>query len=431
MWPRWRCFSALMFLAVCCTTAVLPLGAQKPADTASSDELALTTAMRKLALQRAQWCLEHRQCAEGLRAIGAAGTDPQAARVKAALEAATPADESPLLPEKRKEWNAKEAALGLKLVAAALKHGSLARAYAAFAAAREHLDPARSLKALSEMLRAGRGDKDVALLSRILSAAEDIDTEGKERTFRRELRDEIALRDGVLLKSATHAMVAWVALPTTWKPGLKNVPVQVAVEGAGSNFLGALRHFRAQRGDRPVILVVPCTFSNTNALDATRYPDYDAAILAANEPRDGRRFRFDADGLRAILDLLHREYNTAERFSITGFSGGGMLTWWWLLHHPAELEHVLLACGNFQEPAPESAPAFTEPGPDIHLLIGEKDGFNEDVFGQKPGIIGQTDAGEAAARAFGLTRITRRVVPGAGHDSFAAEVWKLYDTPRR
>ncbi len=419
------CRTVLLLLT---TLAVV---AQKPAEGPAPGELKLQTEMQKLAAQQAQWCLEHRQCEEGLRVLAEAGESPAVAKLKKALESATPAVESPLLPVKRKEWRQRRAVLGLQLMSAALKAQALARAQAAFVSVREDLEPARAVKALVELVRAARDDKDVALASRILLTAESALSDSKERLLMRTVREELALREGVLLKAEGRPMVAWVALPVGWKAGAKDVAVQVALEGAGSNFLGALRNFRQQRGERNVILVVPCTLSNTNALDAARYPDYDAATLAANEARDGRRFDFDAQGLTGILEVLRRDYGAAPRFSVTGFSGGGMLTWWWILHRPADLEHALLACGNFQGPPPADKPEFTAPGPDIHLLIGEKDGFNEEVFGQKPGIIGQTDAGEAAARAFGLSRITRRVISGAGHDSFAAEVWKLHDPLRR
>lgn len=416
-------------LILICTA--LALHAQKPAEGPTPGELKLQVEMQKLAAQQAQWCLEHRQCEEGLRVLAEAGESAATAKLKKALESATPAAESPLLATKRKEWRQKRAALGLQLMTSALKAPALARAHAAFESVRTDLTMEHTVKAFGELVRAARSEKDVALASRVLLGIDAASPDWKGRSMLCKTREELALREAVLLKAEGHAMLAWVALPVGWKAGAKDVAVQVALEGAGSNFLGALRNFRQQRGDRPVILVVPCTFSNTNALDAARYPDYDAATIAANETRDGRRFEFDSKGLMGILEVLRRDYGAAQRFSITGFSGGGMLTWWWLLHRPADLEHALLACGNFQGPPPSEKPEFTAPGPDVHLLIGEKDGFNEEVFGQKPGIIGQTDAGEAAIRALGFTRITRRVIPGAGHDSFAAEVWKLHDPPRR
>jgi glycerol-3-phosphate acyltransferase PlsY len=60
------------------------------------------------------------------------------------------------------------------------------------------------------------------------------------------------------------------------------------------------------------------------------------------------------------------------------------------------------------------------------LLTGEKDDFNLEVFGQKPGIVGQTDSIEESLKKLGFTNVTRRVMPGAGHSSFPADVWKAF-----
>ena len=238
-------------------------------------------------------------------------------------------------------------------------------------------------------------------------------------------REQLGLRDAFLLQSPQQELVAWVSLPPTWKRTRKDVPVLVVVEGAGSNFLGALRHFRELRGSKDAIIIAPCTFSNTNALNAASYPFYAPALLQAHAERGLERLVFDGEGLRALLQVLRERWGAAAKCGITGFSGGGMLTYWWLLQHSADVSFAVLACANFGGGGVQGAVAATDGGPRVQLLLGEKDGFNLEVFGQKPGIIGQTDAAEVVLRQLGFLNINRSMIPGAGHSSFAAEVWRM------
>jgi len=109
-----------------------------------------------------------------------------------------------------------------------------------------------------------------------------------------------------------------------------------------------------------------------------------------------------------------------------GFSGGGNLTYFWTLQHPETLALAVGCCANFGGLGLQGAKPVTGGGPTVLLLTGEKDDFNLEVFGQKPGIVGQTDSIEGFLKKLGFTNVSRRVVPGAGHSNFAADVWKEF-----
>jgi len=103
-----------------------------------------------------------------------------------------------------------------------------------------------------------------------------------------------------------------------------------------------------------------------------------------------------------------------EKLAITGFSGGGNLCYWWTLQHPESLALAVGGCANFGGVGLQGAKSVTGGGPTVLLLTGEKDEINLEVFGQKPGIVGQTDSIEESLKKLGFTNVTRRVVPGAG-----------------
>ncbi len=59
-------------------------------------------------------------------------------------------------------------------------------------------------------------------------------------------------------------------------------------------------------------------------------------------------------------------------------------------------------------------------------MTGANDEHKDHVFGQKPGIEGQTDAAEAKLKELGYQHVSR-VQLQAGHSALHAEVWKFID----
>jgi predicted esterase len=232
----------------------------------------------------------------------------------------------------------------------------------------------------------------------------------------------------LLLGSASQALVAWVALPKDWKKGGK-YPVLVGCEGAGCGYQGYFNAFVSARGSRSVIMVTPVSLSNTNALDAKKFPMYGKDVLDKfAAPGDGR-MAFDYPGVEAILDDLEARFGAEEKVFQTGFSGGGQFTYWRLLQHPDKVRGIAPACGNFNPGFGNGAPAVTDGGPPIHVFTGEKDEHRDFTFGDKnqPGIEPQTNRAFEAFTKLGYKNTKRTMVPGAGHASLPAQVWEFVD----
>ncbi len=173
------------------------------------------------------------------------------------------------------------------------------------------------------------------------------------------------------VKATTHDMLYYVSLPRGWS-AKKSWPILVGIEGADCNWELMVKFHERARGDRPFIIVVPITFTNTNGIAKYRhkYPYTDKVIAQAN--RD--RLQFDESGIFAVLDDVRRRYHGQDKFFITGYSGGGITSLWMALRYPDKLMAAAAACPNFNHiggvsSAPEHA---TLP---VMVFQGDKDRY--------------------------------------------------------
>jgi predicted esterase len=187
-------------------------------------------------------------------------------------------------------------------------------------------------------------------------------------------------RDRLVLKTASgHPIRYYLSLPPAYRPG-RRWPVLVCADCAGSNFRSLAEHFRKERGRLPCLLVVPCTFSNTNAITGAMRAKYrrlypDDLIDHVRGPSCAD-LDWDEAGLLAILRDLHRDYDTEERFYITGFSGGGLLAYRMIFKHPDLLAGAAPECANFFHPEYRSLKGRFSPADlnfPVHLIQGEED----------------------------------------------------------
>ena len=283
---------------------------------------------------------------------------------------------------------------------------------------------ARCAKALgfAKQLAGNKARADAA--GRFLVHLRDLDPDAAGKKACDAMTAELAQSDVAMIKSPDHPMVGWISLPKGWT-AKSECRVLVAVEGAGSNFLGATRGFASARGARKFIVVGPCSLSNTNELKPETYPFYAPSLL---EEWGGRRIDFDVPGLEALLAIVKERFGgSVEKIAITGFSGGGNLCYSWTMRHPERVLCSAPACANFNPGLPGEAPPVTDGGPPVHILTGEKDEHRNDVFGQKPGIEGQAEWAQEAFTRLGFTHVRRTLLPGVGHSSCGKQVWDFVD----
>jgi hypothetical protein len=215
----------------------------------------------------------------------------------------------------------------------------------------------------------------------------------------------VSVKSPILKSCTSHPMKYYLSLPQGWT-ATKKWPVYVAVEGAGSNFLGACNGGVGNKNDT-FIVVTPCGFTNTNALTddmRKKYPYTKEVIDKADENRMG----FDEPGMLAILDDLKASYGAQDKACITGFSGGGILTWFMVFMHPDRLIVAVPACANFAGVREVSEDAEAKKALIIHAYQGDKDEYKESMLD------GQWEAAKKLALDNGYANVTRDIIPG-GH----------------
>ncbi|MFH1228478.1 MAG: hypothetical protein V1701_11340 [Planctomycetota bacterium] len=235
---------------------------------------------------------------------------------------------------------------------------------------------------------------------------------------------------GVILKStSSHPIRYFFSLPKDFKRVKdKKWPVLVCVDGAGSNFSGIASSYFVKRSKLPYMVVAPCTFSNTNAIEGdmlAKYQQYypDEVI----EEAKNLKLRWDEQGILAIINDLRENYDAESRVYITGFSGGGNVIYMMIFRHPDLLNGAAPACANFVPyeylRLKDTFPADILDFP-IHIFTGEKDEHREFTFGNKnsPGIDPQTNQAEALLKDFGYANYKRTMVSGMGHSAAEDQV---------
>lgn len=368
----------------------------------------------------AVWLRDQGQKAEAERAVALAKElGAPADRLAEEIGALEQADPAPGLDAMRKKTHAEGAKIFDSLAKAADDDGR-ADGYQLRAA---ELEPSKArLGKLAARVKQYAGNKAKAdAAGRILVRLREIDPKGEYDA----VECGLALEDVVLIKAAGHPMVGYLSLPKGWKRK-GEWPVLVAVDGAGSNFLGAARGARDSRGSRRFLVLAPCSLSNTNELKPEQYPFYDAATL---EEGNRDRIAFDVKGLLGLLDVARERFGAAERIAITGFSGGGNLCYGMTALHPGRILVSVPACANFSGMGYRDAVAVAGGGPPVFIVTGEKDPHRDFTHGNKemPGIEPQTDAAMKALGDLGFTRVRRTMLPGVGHSSCFVEVWKSCD----
>lgn len=266
--------------------------------------------------------------------------------------------------------------------------------------------------------------KDCARARKALARASREDPKGWEAGRYRAAWRKLARNDVALLRAGDHPAVGWVALPKEWSPK-KRYRVLVAIEGAGCHFLSAAHRFRKTRGKRDVIVLVPHTFTNTNALNPKRYPFYDPTLL---KKYDRRRGIFDREGMFTLLARLEEDLGGRTGFFMTGFSGGGNLTYWWLFQRPADLAGVVPVAANFSGLGLSGSAQPENGGPPVHVMTGADDPHGEAIHGKhRPGIDGQNGRALEALHGRGYKRVKFTRWPGVGHAPMPKRVWEFID----
>jgi pimeloyl-ACP methyl ester carboxylesterase len=154
-----------------------------------------------------------------------------------------------------------------------------------------------------------------------------------------------------LCRATSHPIRYHLAWPEN---GWQRCPALIALAGADADFAGHARRLLKARGDRCMVLVVPCTFKSANRIAGSTYERfrevYDDDLIrrvgSGLVPDVRQRLSWDEAGLLAIVRDL-RERGMEGDVHLTGFSAGGVLAWWMALRHPDMFASVVPVCSNF------------------------------------------------------------------------------------
>jgi dienelactone hydrolase len=378
--------------------------------------------LAKVWVDYARWCKLQglKTEAEGAlaRARAADSANKDLARLAAEIEALEGgADADPGLEARRKKAHKD----------AAKVYDRLAKIDEAYLVEAVRLDPSKArLGKMAGLVKKLAGNrKNAVKAGRLLVQLRALAPAGKYDS----LEAELARKDVALIKHKDHAMVGFLSIPKGWKKG-GSYPVLVTVDGAGSNFLGSARKFAQTRGGRKLLVLAPCSFSNTNQLQPKKYPFYAPELLTEN---NSNRIAFDLGGLEKLLEVVAERYGGRKKIGITGFSGGGNLCYGMTIRYPERILFSAPACANFSGMGLRDAEPVEDGGPPIHILTGAKDQHRDYTFGKKdsPGIEPQTDNAVATLERLGFKNFRRTMLPGVGHSNCAAQVWKFGDEVMR
>jgi poly(3-hydroxybutyrate) depolymerase len=194
------------------------------------------------------------------------------------------------------------------------------------------------------------------------------------------------------------------------------------IPDATRDFRGNANAFVKARGDRPFILVAPHVVTsggrNYRAAPAYRY----AEEVWRTIERVGD-FRFDEEGLAAVMADVRRDYAGEDRYYLTGWEAGGHTVWAMALRHPEALRAVAPVSTNYLgrwvDEATISRDAARADLPVRVLFCGAP---SPDLKRAWDFLYRQTQEAMATARTHGFRDVTLQVVAGRPHGPLADEV---------
>lgn len=224
------------------------------------------------------------------------------------------------------------------------------------------------------------------------------------------------------VRTATgHPMQYAISRPVGWTPG-RRWPVLVVIPDAGRDFLGNLGAFEKARGDRPLLLVAPYVVTSGGAgyraADSYHYSEADWATVK----RVGD-FRFDDEGIAAILADVSKRDGGEDRYFLTGWEAGGHTVWAMLFRHPEVLRGVVPVSTNYRGRWLDDGSYSTSPSraelPVRVLFVGAS---AVDSRVAHEAWLGQTREAMDVARAHGFRNVSLSMVDGKPHGPLAEEV---------
>jgi dienelactone hydrolase len=233
-----------------------------------------------------------------------------------------------------------------------------------------------------------------------------------------------------VLKAATgHPMKYHLSLPQGWT-GAKTWPVAVIISDASRDFEGNIAAFVKARGTLPYILVAPHVVTNGGAnyklADSYRYSDADWKKVA-----EAGDWRFDEEGIAAVLADVRKLHGGEERYFLTGWEAGGHTVWALTFRHAEQLRAAAPVSPNWRgrwvtETDFSSAPARA----DLPVKVLFCDRTKVEVPVGWDAWIGQSRDAMKTAEAHGFRNVSLVNLAGKPHGPLAEDVFAFFESVR-
>ena len=228
-----------------------------------------------------------------------------------------------------------------------------------------------------------------------------------------------------LKTASTHPIQYYLSLPDGWNASQK-WPVVIVIESADRLFEQANNAFVQARGTKPFILVTPLVVTNGGA-GYRSVPTYHYSDPVWDRIQNLGAFKFDWEGMAAIMQDLVKEYGAEDKFFITGLEAGGHTVWATLFNHPDAVQGAALVCPNYAgrwiDENRISQTLWRKDLP-IRNLVGTKDALC--VAGHP--IYLQMEKAMSVAVAHGYENVRILRIEGKGHDRMAGEVLDYFSS---
>jgi hypothetical protein len=228
-----------------------------------------------------------------------------------------------------------------------------------------------------------------------------------------------------LQTASTHPIQYYLSLPEGWTPD-KKWPVVVVIDSAERDFLKAANDFAQARQHRPFILVTPLVVTNGGA-GYRSVPTYHYSDAVWDRIQDGGPFKFDLDGITAIMQDVVKQYHGEEKYFITGLEAAGHTIWGIIFNRPEVLRGAAIVCPNYAgrwvDEAHISSAAERGRLP-VRNFIGTKDELcsaGQPIYTQMQRAIG-------LAKAQGYGNVSIITVEGKGHERLAEEILTYFSS---
>jgi len=229
-----------------------------------------------------------------------------------------------------------------------------------------------------------------------------------------------------LRTATTHPIQYYLSLPDGWTKA-KRWPVVVVIESADRDFVAAANAFAQARQGRPFILVTPLVVTNGGS-GYRSVPTYHYSTDVWDKIQTDA-FKFDFDGITAIMQDVVKQYGGEEKYFITGFEAGGHTVWGILLNHPEVVRGAAVVCPNYagrwvNEQNISSATERTQLP--IRNFVGSKD----ELCSVGHPIYLQLQRAISVANGHGYKNVSLTTVEAKGHERLAEEVLAYFSTLR-